>query len=269
MATKTKKRTAKRTAKQSPFGKSKKDDEFAFDIPDDADSGTRGARIPEGEYRGKCVSIIKDKSKAGNPMYVWSFVITKGRQAGRDFPLYTVLTPEAMWKLSETLLALGVPAEAGTSGVFQKSDVIGVYCVLVIEDDEFENRPRSKLTRILPDPRGAGRRSKVAGQFPPEEEPEDEEEEEDEYEEEEEDEEEEYEDEDEEEEEEWPDEDEDDWEDDENEEEEEEEEEEPAPKRSTRKRVNKKPTPKKKTSPRRTTKKTTKKASRGRAKARI
>lgn len=143
----------------NPFSRPKAatgDGTFSFSLPDNLGQG-RG-RITKGKYIGRCTSIISDTSKAGNPMWTWEFVITKGPHAGRDFKLWTVLTDDAAWKIAETLNALGIKVKAGDKIKIRKQDVIGVGCTMHIKDDAGQDGDGefSKLDKISAHPQGAG-----------------------------------------------------------------------------------------------------------------
>lgn len=164
----------------TPFGKPAKagDGNFEFQLPEEMGQG-RG-RIKAGPYVGRIVSIIPDTAQSsGNPMWVWTAVITKGPHAGRDFKMYTALTDSAAWKVAETLKALGIEAEAGQKVSISKKDVIGVGCTLHIKDDAGKDGDGefSKLDKISAHPNGAGYRPGTvgSGKAKPEPEPEEEE----------------------------------------------------------------------------------------------
>jgi hypothetical protein len=163
MAPKTKQKTAaKKSSKKNkdPFGSPSKQDAFEVDFPDPGESGLR---IPKNRYIGRLVALTKDTSNAGNPMWVWVFVIIEGKYAGREFKLWTTLTPASMWKVGETLLALGFEGTPGEKFAFTLEEAIGRGATLVIVDDEFEGRKTSKLQGIEPHPKGAGYKPKGGG----------------------------------------------------------------------------------------------------------
>ena len=140
----------------SPFGKPANEDVFEFEFP----AAGSGSRIEASDdYIGKCISVTKSVSKSGNDMLVWGFVVTKGPHSGRDFTLYTALTPAAMWKVAETMLAFGVEGEEGDKMRIRAKDLIGVSVRMRIVDDEYNGRPTSKIDGVLPHPKGAGYRS--------------------------------------------------------------------------------------------------------------
>lgn len=138
----------------SPFGRPKEDEDFSFDMTGmDTDSTSRFV-IPAGYYIGKCIDVKKDTSKAGNPMWVWTFVIIHGEQAGKEFKLWTALTPSAAWKVAETLEALDL-GKGGSLANFKKSDALNRRCIMVIVDDTNDKgKPTSSLDRIMAHPDG-------------------------------------------------------------------------------------------------------------------
>lgn len=145
----------KKKGKSAPaqnFGKPSKDEVFEFEIPEGSDG-----IIPPGDYEGRLVGLNKQISKnSGNPMWVWNFVITKGPHAGMDFPVFTSLTQNALWKLTETLAGLGLPHESGEKAKFSKSDAIGRMAILRIVTGNYQGKDRSEIQTLLPHPKGAG-----------------------------------------------------------------------------------------------------------------
>lgn len=105
--------------------------------------------MAEGSYSGRLVSLESTKSKAGNKMYVWTYVITKGENQGKEMINHTALTPNAMWKLKETLVALGVKPVDGVYN-FVPSDVLNKDVTLDIELQEYEGQSRPSISKVLP-----------------------------------------------------------------------------------------------------------------------
>lgn len=104
--------------------------------------------IPDGTYKAKCIDVTQDVSKSGNPMFVWEFEIVEGDYSGRKFKSWTAITPAAMWKVAETVIALGV-GQNGQVVKFKRSDVINKLCGLVMEQDEYNGRPTSRINRVI------------------------------------------------------------------------------------------------------------------------
>lgn len=121
-------------------------DTFEVDLSNVDNSG--GFHIPEGTYRAKLVEVEQSISKGGNPMFVWTFEISAGEQKGFQLKSFTAITPAAMWKVAETVEALGV-GQTGTVVKFRRSDVINRECGLVVEDSDYNGNTRSSIARVI------------------------------------------------------------------------------------------------------------------------
>ena len=121
-------------------------DTFELDLTN-VDS-SNGYRIPEGTYRAKLVEVEQSVSKGGNPMFVWTFEISAGDQKGFQLKSFTAITPAAMWKVAETVEALGV-GQTGTVVKFKRSDVINRECGLVVEDNDYNGSVRSSIAKVI------------------------------------------------------------------------------------------------------------------------
>ena len=121
------------------------DDEFAVDLTEVQDQSL----MPDGTYRVRCANVEQSVSKGGNPMFVWDFEVSGGQYAGRVFKVFTAITPAAMWKVAETVQALGV-GETGKVVKFKRSDVVGKECGAVVEKTEYNGNERSQISRVIP-----------------------------------------------------------------------------------------------------------------------
>ena len=121
-------------------------DTFELDLTNVDNSG--GFHIPEGTYRAKLIEVEQSVSKGGNPMFVWTFEISAGEHAGFQLKSFTAITPAAMWKVAETVEALGV-GQTGTVVKFKRSDVINRECGLVVEDNDYNGSVRSSISRVV------------------------------------------------------------------------------------------------------------------------
>lgn len=122
-------------------------DSFEVDLTDVQSSGYI---IPDGIYHMRCIEVTQEVSKGGNPMYVWTFIIiNQGPYSGREFRLFTALTSAAMWKVAETVTALGI-GQVGEVVKFRRSDVINRECGAVIEEQEYGGRVNSNISKIIP-----------------------------------------------------------------------------------------------------------------------
>lgn len=142
----------------NPFGAPQDDavdDVFSFDY----DSVAGGLEtVPEGEYVGKCIDVEKATSKAGNPMWVWYFTIVEGEYSGEDFKIYTAITPAALWKLTETLDAIGMLEDDGRPKKFSKADVVNTLVQMEIIPDSYQGTPKASLDRVKPYTGGVGKK---------------------------------------------------------------------------------------------------------------
>lgn len=104
--------------------------------------------IPDGNYRVKCLDVEQSVSKGGNPMFVWDFQVVEGDYAGFESKVFTAITPAAMWKVAETVIALGV-GQAGEVVKFKRTDVVGKECGAAFEQTEYDGKTRSQISRLM------------------------------------------------------------------------------------------------------------------------
>ena len=97
----------------------------------------------------RCANVEQSVSKGGNPMFVWDFEVVGGDHDGRILKVFTAITPAAMWKVAETVVALGI-GQTGSVVKFKRSDVIGKECGAVVEDTEYNGNKRSQISRVIP-----------------------------------------------------------------------------------------------------------------------
>ena len=119
-------------------------DSFEVDLTDVQDNFT----VPDGLYKMRCNDVEQSVSKSGNPMFVWTFVVVEGNYTGREFKVFTALTPAAMWKVAETVKAMGV-GQTGQVVKFKRSDVVGKDCGAQIEATEYNGQTRSQISRVM------------------------------------------------------------------------------------------------------------------------
>jgi len=144
-----------------------KGDEESFDINEDV---VPESTLEEGEYIVKCVGVEKGTSKSDNPMFIWDFQIIS-TAAGVMIPdapekkVYTALTDAAMWKVEETVCAMGLGqvVDGKLQAKFTPSDAKGILCVGVISIGEFNNRPSLNIDKLMPHPSGAGFKGSALG----------------------------------------------------------------------------------------------------------
>ena len=109
---------------------------------------TSGFTIPDGVYKVKCTEIEQTVSKGGNPMFAWTFEVSGGPHTGFQSKVFTALTPAAMWKVAETVEALGV-GQTGQVVKFKRSDVLNKECGAMFETTDYNGQTRSQISRLM------------------------------------------------------------------------------------------------------------------------
>lgn len=104
--------------------------------------------IPDGSYKVKCKDIEQGVSKAGNPQFIWTFEVSEGQYAGFELKTFTAITPAAMWKVAETVQALGI-GQTGSVVKFKRTDVLGKECGALVEASEYNGNNRSSITKVM------------------------------------------------------------------------------------------------------------------------
>lgn len=104
--------------------------------------------IPDGNYKVRCIDIEQSVSKGGNPMFIWTFEISEGDHAGFQSKVFTAITPAAMWKVAETVQALGI-GQTGQTVKFKRTDVLNKECGALIEQTEYNGNTRSQISRVM------------------------------------------------------------------------------------------------------------------------
>lgn len=125
-------------------GASSSNDNFEVDLTDVTD----GYTIPDGNYRVRCIEVEQGVSKAGNPQFIWTFEVSDGDHAGFQSKVFTAITPAAMWKVAETVQALGV-GQTGVVVKFKRSDVINKECGAIFEATEYNGRVNSQISKLI------------------------------------------------------------------------------------------------------------------------
>ena len=120
-------------------------DNFEIDL---TNVETNSFIIPDGNYKVKCVEVEQSVSKGGNPMFVWTFEINEGNYIGKQFKSFTAITPAAMWRVAETVIALGV-GQTGSVVKFKRTDVINKECGALIEKFEYNGQERSQISKVM------------------------------------------------------------------------------------------------------------------------
>ncbi len=108
-----------------------------------------GYTIPNGEYTVELMNVEQGVSKSDNPQYIWYFeVVDHPQHSGWELRVFTALTPAAMWKVAETVEALGLTGQGNTIR-FKRSDVVGKRCRAVVEEQEYNGTVRSQISKLM------------------------------------------------------------------------------------------------------------------------
>ena len=103
--------------------------------------------IPPGDYAMKCTGVTQEVSKADNEMLVFRFIGTEGKAKGRGFRLHCTFGENALWKLGQTLQALGVEIEDDPT-TFDPDDVVDIEVIGTVADNEYDGKINSRLNEI-------------------------------------------------------------------------------------------------------------------------
>jgi len=126
-------------------------DVYADEQPDTAiviDIDFDGGNLQEyakGTYHARLEATEKKVAQSGNTMIVWRFRTLEDKRA---WWLNTVLTRDAMWKVTETAVACGAKGD-GMARV-DVSKLIGNCCRLVIDHQTYEGETRPYVKKVLP-----------------------------------------------------------------------------------------------------------------------
>lgn len=126
----------------------KKTRSVEVDFTDVEVGGGGSFHIPEGEYGMKVDSVELGESENGNEMISWIFKGTEGKAKGKTFYFYTPLVEQALWKLRETLEALGVEVPDSVMEI-ELDDLIDLEATGIVEDDEYRGKTKSKLAGLV------------------------------------------------------------------------------------------------------------------------
>lgn len=120
---------------------------MSFDV--DLTDVQTGFSVPDGDYLLKCLDVEQGVSQAGNSQFIWTFAIVGGDYNDKELKLFTALTPAAMWKVAETVTALGLGV-VGQKVRFTRSEVVGRYCIGTLEEGEYKGVVRSSIIAVRP-----------------------------------------------------------------------------------------------------------------------
>lgn len=105
--------------------------------------------VEPGTYSARIDKVNDKAAKSGNPMMIIGWTITGTEPpAGTKVSEMVTMIPEAYWRVAEIFEATGFKSPDGTG--FESQDLLGLECKIVLADDTYEGRTRSKVQKHLP-----------------------------------------------------------------------------------------------------------------------
>ena len=118
------------------------------DLPGFGDVKSSMEAVPANKY---LVVIAKGEDKltkdGQSKIIAWDFEITEGEFKGRHVFTNTSLKPEALWNLKSLLEACGAEFDEGG---FDTEAVVGCQLQVNVVQEEYEGRPRNRVTAYYP-----------------------------------------------------------------------------------------------------------------------
>jgi hypothetical protein len=108
--------------------------------------------LPEGEYEATVFEVEqKVGQSSGKPYLNWQFKLQDPNYDNRRAFFMTSLSPNALWKLKDTLKALGVDEE-DLAGNFEldPQELVGTECTIKIGHEEYNGEVRDRVLDVLP-----------------------------------------------------------------------------------------------------------------------
>lgn len=139
-----------------PTAKSRKSTRSEPDsvVVDFSDTETRGGRkgtggrkhYPEGDYKVKVKAAkFGHSGEKESPRLEVTYVFSEGKHKGKDVRDDLYLTPKALWRLRQTLEALGVKVPDKKAKV-NPANLIGKGAAVTLEDEEYDGKIYSRVT---------------------------------------------------------------------------------------------------------------------------
>jgi hypothetical protein len=112
-------------------------------------SGQWLKRVKEGDYPFTIKAVKLDQSKAGNTMFVVTFVGKSGKVKNKQTRDYFTFTAEALFKLVQLLEAIGEDVPEDTSRI-DGASLVGKDVGITLEDEEYDGKMTSKAQGYVP-----------------------------------------------------------------------------------------------------------------------
>jgi hypothetical protein len=109
--------------------------------------------LEPGIYDGRITDVKMGKSKAGNPM----LTVTVEAEGARIRDFWT-LTPDALWRVKQSLTELGIEVPDGMFE-FDPNDIVGMECSIQVVIDNYGGQDNNKIEHYNPDSTTSGESS--------------------------------------------------------------------------------------------------------------
>lgn len=119
---------------------------------DFGDTESRGGKksagrvhVPPGDYAVKCVKAeITKSSEKETPGIAVIYRITEGKNKGTQVRDNLWLTPKSLWRVRQTLEAMGLQVPSKRVKV-EPSKLVGKACAITVDDEEYEGKLYSRV----------------------------------------------------------------------------------------------------------------------------
>ncbi len=109
-----------------------------------------GQHVEPGTYPARVDKITNRTSTKGNPVMLLHWAITGTEPpAGTKVLESCTMTPESFWRLEDLFASIGVKVDNSGQG-FESDDLLGKECKIVVIDDTYEGKLRSKVNAHIP-----------------------------------------------------------------------------------------------------------------------
>lgn len=135
----------------NPDDNMNEDDDLEIELP-----AAKKFVHPDGDYAFVVVDCQRDVSSKGNPELIWDF---RGPDELNNalFKSWTVLTPEAAWKVTEIATALNLAKEGEKIKISElRKNAIGRRFIGKLKKETYNGNERSVIKEFKPHPDGAG-----------------------------------------------------------------------------------------------------------------
>lgn len=107
------------------------DEEFDVDFSGEADGNDFAANLDKGRYEFLVKDVESKPSKAGDPMFHWTFTLNEGERKGKYVHLNALKKGGGSFRNKQTLEACGVDVSGPIR--FKKADVVGKAVLVTVD----------------------------------------------------------------------------------------------------------------------------------------